>query len=128
MYDISFDDRTAELNEILEDLMRGVEEIEACSIVSIEGLPICSKMPEEYDDTIVAAMTAAMLSLGDKIASSLTRGTLKKVSVEGENGHIISQYAGSNAVLTISTSKEVKLGLVFMELGSATNKIGELLG
>jgi uncharacterized protein len=128
MFDISFDDRTNELNGILQEISSNVKEIEAAAIVSIEGLPIAASMPPQYEDTIVAAMTAAMLSLGDKISSSLNRGTLAKVFVEGVEGYVISQAAGSNAVLTVSTQKDAKLGLIFLEMDQATKKIAELLG
>jgi len=128
MYDISFDDRTQELEQILRELKESVKEIDACAVVSIEGLPIAANMPDIYDDTIVAAMTSAMLTLGEKIATNLRRGSLNKVSVEGVDGQVISQAAGTNAVLTISASKEAKLGLIFMEMDKATQKIASLLG
>lgn len=128
MFDISFDDKTNELNQILQEISTNVKEIEAAAIVSIEGLPIAANMPPQYEDTIVAAMTAAMLSLGDKISSSLNRGTLAKIFVEGIEGHVISQAAGSNAVLTVSTTKGAALGLIFMEMDAASKKIADLLG
>ena len=128
MFEITFDNRTEELQEILEELKINVKEIDACAIVSIEGLPIAAKIPDEHDETIIAAMTAALLNLGMKTVANLNRGDLLKISIEGTEGQIISQSAGENAVLTISTSKEAKLGLIFMELERATQKIKEIMG
>lgn len=128
MFDFSFDDRSQDLERILKDIHANVKEIEASAVVSIEGLPIASSMPSDYDDTIVAAMTAAMLSLGEKISGSLNRGLLQKIFVEGVDGYVISQAAGSNAVLTISTNKDAKLGEIFYEMDQATKKVGEILG
>ena len=71
------------MNEVLNELDQNVRELEASAVVSVEGLPIASKLPEQYEDTIVAAMTAAMLSLGDKIANNLNKGTLEKIMIEG---------------------------------------------
>ena len=79
MFDFSFDEKTKDLSSVLDEIDLNVREIEAAAIVSVEGLPIASKLPEHYEDeTIIAAMTAAMLSLGAKIASNLNKGTLEK--------------------------------------------------
>lgn len=127
MFDFSFDERTKDLTGILDEIDLNVREIEAAAIVSVEGLPIASKLPEQYEETVVSAMTAAMLSLGEKIAVSLNKGNLDKIMVEGNHGVVVSMAAGSNAVLTVSASKDAKLGLLFLEMQNAAKKIGELL-
>ncbi len=128
MFDFTFDDKAKDLDEILKELDLNVKEIEAAAIVSIEGLPIAARMPPEYEDALVAPMTAAMLSLGEKISNNLHRGLLQKIFVEGVEGHVIFVAAGSNAVLTVSTTKDAKLGLIFLEMDEAAKKIAEVLG
>ncbi|MHA2502967.1 MAG: roadblock/LC7 domain-containing protein [Candidatus Kariarchaeaceae archaeon] len=128
MFDFSFDEKTKDLSSVLDEIDLNVREIEAAAIVSVEGLPIASKLPEHYEDeTIIAAMTAAMLSLGAKIASNLNKGSLEKIMVEGAHGVVVSMAAGPNAVLTVSTSKDAKLGLLFLEMQNAAKKIGDIL-
>ena len=127
MFDFSFDERTKDLSAVLDEIDLNVRELEVAAIVSVEGLPIASKLPEEDQETIIAAMTAAMLSLGDKIASNLNKGTLEKIMVEGAHGVIVSMAAGPNAVLTVSAGREVALGLLFLEMQNAAKKIGEIL-
>lgn len=127
IFDFTFDERTKDMSAILDEIDLNVREIEAAAVVSVEGLPIASKLPDQYEDTIIAAMTAAMLSLGDKIASNLNKGTLEKIMVEGAHGVVVSMSAGPNAVLTVSASKDSKLGLLFLEMQNAAKKIAELL-
>ena len=112
---------------ILDEIDSNVREIQAAAVVSVEGLPIASKLPDKYEDTIIAAMTAAMLSLGDKIASNLDKGALEKIMIEGANGVVVSMSAGPNAVLTVSAEKDAPLGLLFMEMANGAKKISELL-
>ncbi|MHA2403575.1 MAG: roadblock/LC7 domain-containing protein, partial [Candidatus Kariarchaeaceae archaeon] len=109
MFDFNFDERTKDLSAILNEMELNVREVQAAAVVSVEGLPIASKLPEGWDDTIVAAMTAAMLSLGDKIANNLNKGTLEKIMIEGVHGVVVSMAAGPNAVLTVSAAKDAKL-------------------
>jgi len=127
VFDFSFDEKTQNLSSVLDEIDLNVREIEAAAIVSVEGLPIASKLPEQYEETIIAAMTAAMLSLGDKIASNLNKGVLEKIMVEGAHGVVVSMAAGPNAVLTVSAAKDAKLGLLFLEMQNAAKKIGEIL-
>ena len=65
----------------------------------------------------MSAMSAAMLSLGERISSELGRGELKQVYVKGENGYVILNAIGEEAVLTVLARKEAKLGIIFLELG-----------
>ena len=123
----TFSERTKDMTTILDEIVLNVREVQAAAVVSVEGLPIASKLPDKFEDTIIAAMTAAMLSLGDKIASNLDKGTLEKIMIEGTNGVVVSMAAGPNAVLTVSAEKEAPLGLLFMEMTTAANKIAELL-
>jgi len=119
--------RNTELNNMLKELESSVPEIEACAVVSVEGLPIASALPRDIEETRLAAMTAAMLSLGERVIEEMRKGQIERVFVEGSEGTIISMNAGPNAVLTVSSRKDAKLGLIFLEMGRAARKIADLL-
>ena len=127
MFGIEFDSKTNELKSVLKELESSVPEIEAAAVVSIEGLPIASQLPPEVEETRLAAMTAAMLSLGERVAQEVGRGQLERVFIEGKHGFIISAAAGPNAVLTVSARKEAKLGLVFLDMSRSAQTIENLL-
>jgi hypothetical protein len=61
-------------------------EIEAAAVVSFDGLPMASALPAGMDEDRVAAMSAALLSLGERAAQGLGRGELSQVYIEGETG------------------------------------------
>ena len=90
------------LEGVLNELQGSIPEIEACAIVSVEGLPIVSALPTDVDEAKVAAMTAAMLTLGEKAAIELGKGTLEQVNVKGIDGWLLVVAAGLNACLTVS--------------------------
>ncbi len=115
------------LEVILQKLISSIPEVKAAAIVSVEGLPIASALPRNVDETRVAAMTAAMLSLGERAAQEFEKGDLEWVYVRGIEGFIFVMSAGSNAVLTMSTSKDVKLGLLLLDSKRACEKIAKLV-
>jgi predicted regulator of Ras-like GTPase activity (Roadblock/LC7/MglB family) len=115
------------LEGVLNELQGSIPEIEACAIVSVEGLPIVSALPTDVDEAKVAAMTAAMLTLGEKAAIELGKGVLEQVNVKGEDGWLLVVQAGMNACLTVSTTASAKLGLIFLDMKRAAEKIAQMI-
>ncbi|TFG32777.1 hypothetical protein EU528_02375 [Candidatus Thorarchaeota archaeon] len=115
------------LEGVLNELQGSIPEIEACAIVSVEGLPIVSALPTDVDEAKVAAMTAAMLTLGEKAAMELGKGELEQVNVKGVNGWLLVVQAGMNACLTVSTTANAKLGLIFLDMKRAAEKVAAMI-
>lgn len=115
------------LKSVLGDLNGASADVEASAVISTDGLTIASMLAAGMDEDRVGAMSAAMLSLGDRTAAELSRGELEQVMVKGENGYILLIHAGKDAVLTVIARKEAKLGLVFLDAKRAANSIAELL-
>ncbi|MHA1687675.1 MAG: roadblock/LC7 domain-containing protein [Candidatus Heimdallarchaeaceae archaeon] len=127
MSDIDMKVINEQLKNCLNDLRFRSPGIVDIAVVSIEGLPITSIVIENVEETRFAAMTAAMLSLGERVAAELNKGNLKKIFVEGENGYIITMQAGENAVLTVSSTADAKLGLLFLDMERAAKTIAKIL-
>ena len=72
-------------------------------------------------------MSAAMLSLGERIASELGRGALDQVYIKGSNGYVILMATGSEAVLTALVRENAKLGLVLLDMHRTVDTISKLL-
>ncbi len=111
--------RAEQLNQILENLQASSSDIEACAIVSEDGLMIANLLPQGLEEEQIAAMSAVMMSMGTRTAIELKRGTLQQLFVKGDNGYVISMYAGPHAVLLALARKEAKLGLIFLDLSRA---------
>ncbi len=115
------------LSKLLKEFTMTVPEIEGAALVTDEGLPIVSVLPEGVDETKIAAMTAAILSLGEQTSKELGKGSLEQVYIKGKNGYIIAMDAGSNAVLAVIASSEAKLGLVLFRMEQLAEKISKII-
>ncbi len=115
------------LTQALKELEATTPDVEASAIVSVDGLMIASSLPQDVEEDRVAAMSAAMLSLGERTASELVRGELSEVYVKGEKGYVILMSAGEDAVLTALARKDAKLGLVFLDMKRAAEEIKALI-
>ena len=119
--------RTEQIIARLRDLRVVTPDIEASAVVSVDGLTIASDLPADVEEDRVSAMSAAMLSLGERIASELGRGTLDQVYIRGNEGYVILMSIGEEAVLTALARKEAKLGLVFLDMRRAAADLRDLL-
>ncbi|MEI2420044.1 roadblock/LC7 domain-containing protein, partial [Arthrospira platensis SPKY2] len=72
-------------------------DIEASAVVSVDGLIMASALQQGAEEDRVSAMSAAMLSLGERIASELGRGALEQVYIKGDNGFIVLISVGEEA-------------------------------
>ncbi len=119
--------RTDRLTEALYTLQAGAGEIEASAIVSVDGLIIASALPAGSEEDRVSAMSAAMLSLGERIAIELGRGNLDQVYIKGDQGYVILMSVGEEAVLTVLAYPNAKLGLIFLVMRRALETLKDLL-
>ncbi len=115
--------RTEQLVERLRDLQASSGDVEAAAIVSVDGLSMASSLPANIEEDRVSAMSAAMLSLGERISSELGRGELEQVYVKGQNGYVILNAVGEEAVLTVLARKDAKLGLIFLDINRAVESL-----
>jgi predicted regulator of Ras-like GTPase activity (Roadblock/LC7/MglB family) len=119
--------RTDMLQQSLEDLNGSTADIEACALISVDGLMIASSLPQGMDEDRIGAMSAALLSLGERTARELSRGTLERVLIQGERGYVIMSSAGAEAVLTVLAKSNAKLGLIFLDIKRAAETLSKLI-
>lgn len=119
--------RTEQMVDRLRDLQTSSTDVEASALVSVDGLIMASALPPDVEEDRVSAMSAAMLSLGERIATELRRGTLDQVYIRGDNGYVLLLDVGEEAVLTVLARKEAKLGMLFLDMKRAAADLSKLV-
>jgi hypothetical protein len=119
--------RTELMYDRLRDLQSTTPEIEASAVVSVDGLIMASSLPAGVEEDRVSAMSAAMLSLGERISTELGRGGLDQVYVKGNSGYVILMSVGEEAVLTTLVREGAKLGLIFLDMRRTADDLDNLV-
>lgn len=119
--------RTEQMVDRLKELQINTPDIEASAVVSVDGLIMASALPADVEEDRVSAMSAAMLSLGERIASELGRGILDQVYIRGENGYVFLMSVGEDAVLTVLARKQAKLGLLFLDMKRTAEELTKIV-
>ena len=88
---------------------------------------IAASLPDEPPEDRVAAMSAAMLALGERIASELGRGELEQVIIKGSEGYALLQGLDESCALTLLADSDSRLGLLFLDMRAACGDLRGLL-
>ncbi|MDZ7262242.1 MAG: roadblock/LC7 domain-containing protein [candidate division KSB1 bacterium] len=115
------------LTRILIDLKARERDIEGAALVSTEGFVIAAALPAHLEEDHVAAISAVVLSLGERITTELAKGTLEQIFVRGSTGYVFLTQVGSDSLLTIITNLDVKLGMVFLDAKRTVAELQKIL-
>ena len=127
MSDVRNESRAVRLDRAIRDLLTQTAEIEAAAVVSFDGLPMASALPAGMDEDRVAAMSAALLSLGERATVGLGRGELSQVFIEGEEGTVFLVSADNEAVLVAVAAKGAKTGMMLYEVKRTAAAVADVL-
>ena len=119
--------RSDRLDRAIHALLSQTPEIEAVAIVSFDGLPMAAALPPSMDEDRVAAMSAALLSLGERAAQGLGRGELSQVYIEGTDGTVFLVSAEDEAVLVAVAAKGAKVGMMLYEVRRSAAVVAAIL-
>jgi uncharacterized protein len=115
------------LNNILQNFVSSASEVQGASLVTPDGLSLASALPGGMDDERVSAMSAAMLSLGERIGKELGRGSIERIFVEGKQGYGVLTSCGEDAVFLVLASSAVKQGVLMLEIKRTLEDLKKVL-
>ena len=107
-------------------LLGAIPEVTSALIVSAEGVPIAYNLPQGMDETRIAAMTAALLSLSERAIIEMGKGDFDQFYIKGSEGYLLVMQAGPHAILMVTTTKDVRLGLILLDCRRICEKIAQM--
>lgn len=119
--------RVESLNRILHSLQSSSADVQACALISEDGLMIASVLPNDVDETRVAGMTATLSSLGTRAAMELDRGEVQEVCVRGADGYAVMMTSGAGTLLLGLANRQAKLGMIYFEMRRAVEELRRVL-
>lgn len=114
---------TEKLSSILQNFVTSTNDVQGAALVTPDGLPLAASIPGGMDEERVSAMSAAMLSLGERIGSELGRGGIERILVEGDKGYGILTSCGDDAVFLVLANQSAKQGLLMLEIKRALTEL-----
>jgi len=115
------------IQNALQEFVTSVSNVQGASIMSPDGLAIASSLPAGMEEDRVAAMSAAMLALGERMGKELVRGDIQRVVVEGSKGFATIAACTADAVVVVLADEKVKLGVLNLEIKQLVERVRPML-
>jgi uncharacterized protein len=119
-------DRIEKMNSILRELRSGLQDVEAAVLISSDAMALASDLSGESDEEMIGALSASVLSMGERAARDLKRGVLEQVYIKGDLGYLLLVHCGPDALLSLLVNPEAKLGVIFMEAKRTAEELARL--
>ncbi len=115
------------ISMILQNFVTSTSDVQGAVLVTPDGLPLGASLPGGMDEERVSAMSASMLSLGERIGIELSRGSTERIFIEGKNGFGILTNCGEDAVLLVLANESAKQGLLMLEIKRVVSELKLIL-
>lgn len=114
----STSDRSALVDELaahdaLARLRTTVPGVRGALVASVDGRPYASYLPD-HDEESTAAIVAASLGLGHRLADLTGEGDVSEIVVRSGSGYVVIYAVGERGVLTVLTTPAANLALLHL--------------
>lgn len=109
--------------KLLDELHQESGEIIASALLSNDGIMLASQLPVRVSENKMAAMSAAMLSLGERMVSDLLNGITDRVMAHSNVGYVIVTAVSSEILLALIAQPDVRLGMMLHDIKEFAKKL-----
>jgi len=107
--------------------MDNIEGIRSCAIVSAEGLIVQSILEEGISDIKLAAMTATILSVSERVLIELKSGILDVCILQGDEGNFVVMEAGKELIIAVCLDLDARMDTCFIEMRKVSEQLKSIL-
>ena len=111
---------------LLNNLFDNVDGVRSAAIVSKEGLIVHSILEEGIADLNLAAMTATILSVSERVLIELKSGLLDICILQGEDGNFTVMEAGNDLILALCLDLDARMDTCFIEMRKTSDAIKDM--
>lgn len=120
-------EKVLNINVLLRILMK-IEGMRGVTLINVEGIPISSILPQGADETRLATMTTAIISLGERVCKVTKLGDLNILFIQGEEGTLLVVSCGSEYILNIALDNTINNEQLFTQYFKIIDLIRSTIG
>ena len=104
-------DGHARLDDLLQTLLEDCDDLHGAMISATDGHAIAERLQAGLDRHRFAAMSSALLALGDNVIRETHNGSIKNVLIQSDAGNVFILHAGQGLLLTVFSRPDANLGM-----------------
>lgn len=119
--------RVDKIRDVLRTLRQASADVIGSAILTSDGFIVASLLPAEIDEELVSGMAATLLGVGERISKEMMNSEMEQAYIRAKDGYVIANALTDQEVLVILTTRQAKLGLIFMEARQRAAELARLL-
>jgi len=108
---------------LLHEVVDNVDGVRSAAFVSTEGLIVQAILEDGISDMKLAAMTATILSVSEKVLKELKSGILDVCILQGNEGNFVVMQAGEELILAVCLNIDARMDTCFIEMRKISERI-----
>ena len=116
----------ASLDGILEDL-RGTNGVVASTVISRDGIPVASDLPDRVNLDILALRTAFMQGIGELVMESVEDEEAHTVIIVATQHYILTTPIDERNILVVVLDRSIEVGDMLPDVAETAGKIRKAL-
>jgi predicted regulator of Ras-like GTPase activity (Roadblock/LC7/MglB family) len=118
----------AVIRRLFEATKRDVRGIDRLLLITDDGFPIVSTLDAGEEEVRTTAVGAILCDSGQRGIAELALGELEAVIVVGDEGYFVLSRIRPGAILMVSASPDVALGMVLLKIRKARPELIRAFG
>jgi predicted regulator of Ras-like GTPase activity (Roadblock/LC7/MglB family) len=114
------------VNDLLVSLRDKVMGVSESTLATVDGLVVATDAAKTHPESM-AALAAATLSLGHRLADQGAAGTLRQVTAQCSTGHVIVTAVGTRALLAVVADEGLDTAAFQREIPSVVASLNTIL-
>ena len=112
---------------LLQNISDNIDGVRSAAIVSMEGLIVQAILEEGISDIKLAAMTATILSVSERVLIELKSGILDVCILQGDEGNFALMEAGSELIIAVCLDTNARMDTAFIEMRKVSEQVKNLM-
>ncbi|MFJ1874327.1 roadblock/LC7 domain-containing protein [Streptomyces chartreusis] len=114
------------VNDLLTSLRDKVMGVTESAVATVDGLVVASDVNKTHAESM-AAIAAATLSLGHRLADQASTGNLREMTAKCSAGHVIVTAVGERALLAVMGDEGLDMAAFRREIPALVAALGGIL-
>jgi hypothetical protein len=107
---------TVKLEQIVQDFVTETPNVRGAAIINRDGLRLAWKLPGDMHEERVSAMSAALLSLGQRVGQELVQGLTEPICIRGQEGLSILTNCGEDEAFLVLAGQTAQRELLMLDI------------
>ena len=108
---------------LLQNIFDNIDGVRSAAIVSMEGLIVQAILAEGISDIKLAAMTATILSVAERVLIELKSGILDVCILQGDEGNFVVMEAGKELIIAVCLDIDERMDTCFIEMRKVSEQV-----